>query len=44
MGIFRKSQKVSARNFEPKGVKKGGPSDLGPEDQPPTLIGLSFKE
>ena len=42
MGICRKSQKVSAHNFDPKGVKKGGPSNPGPEDPPPTLIGLNI--
>ena len=30
MGIFRKSKKVSAFNFDPKGVKKGVPCDPGP--------------
>ena len=34
MGIFRKSQKVSAFNFDPKGVKKGVPRDPGPKDPP----------
>ena len=29
-GIVRKSQKVSAFNFDPKRVKKGAPRDLGP--------------
>ena len=29
MGIFRKSQKVSALNLDPKGVKKGAPCDAG---------------
>ena len=34
-GIVRKSQKVSAFNFDPKRVKKGAPSDPGPKDPPP---------
>ena len=40
MGIFRKSQKVSARHLDPKGVKKGVLSDPGPED-PLSLIHIS---
>ena len=41
MGIlYRKSQKVSAHNLDHKGVEKGVLSDPGPEDPPPTLIGL----
>ena len=35
MGIVRKSKKVSALNFDPKGVKKGAPCDPGPKDPPP---------
>ena len=35
MGIDRKSQKVSAFNFDSKGVKMGAPCDPGPEDPPP---------
>ena len=35
MGIFTKSQKVSALNFDPKGVKKGEPYNPGPKDPPP---------
>ena len=31
MGIVRKSQKVLAFNFDPKGVKMGAPSDPGPD-------------
>ena len=34
MGIVRKSQKVYAFNFDPKGVKMGAPCDPGPEDPP----------
>ena len=34
MGIVRKSQKVSAFNFDSKGVKKGAPRDPGPKDPP----------
>jgi hypothetical protein len=40
MGIFRKSQKVSSFNFDPKGVEKGLLCDPGPEDPPTTLTGL----
>ena len=34
MGIFRKSQKVSAHHLGPKGVLKGVLNDPGPEDPP----------
>ena len=44
MGIDRKSQKVSAFNFDSKGVKMGAPRDPGPKDPPPNVIGLSLPE
>ena len=41
MGIVRKSQKVSALNLDPKGIKKGVSCDPGLKDPPPTVIGLN---
>ena len=35
MGIFRKSQQVSALNFDRKGFQNGVPRDPGPEDPLP---------
>ena len=34
LGIVRKSHKVTAFNFDPKGVKMGAPRNPGPEDPP----------
>ena len=41
MGIVRKSHKVKALNFDPKGVKIDAPCDPDPEDPPaPNWVNL----
>ena len=38
IGMFRESKNESAHNFDPKGVFKGEPSNLGCEDPPPLYL------